>query len=220
MSIAGHAGMPPARILDLGCGHGEDLLNIARALAPRPTELYGIEAYPPNQEDARRRGIAIADLNLENTVYPYDDASFDCIIANQIIEHTKEIFWIFGECSRILKPNGIMIVGVPNLASFHNRMLLIFGDQPSSIELLGPHVRGIAAPGFRRFIEADGVFRIERIAGTNFYPLPPAFSRIVSSLFPRLAVSLFFLLRKAEPTKRFDPLATRFFETNFLRRGA
>ena len=206
----------PVRVLDLGCGHGDDLVNIARAISPRPAELFAIEAYPPNQAEARGRGIAVADVNLETAVYPYDDSFFDLIVANQIIEHTKEIFWIFGECSRILKPDGMMIVGVPNLASFHNRILLLCGDQPSSIELLGPHVRGIAVPGFRRFIEADGVFRVGRIRGSNFYPLPPFLSRVASFLFPRFAVSIFFLIKKHPHAKQFNPLASRFFETNFI----
>ncbi len=207
----------PVSVLDLGCGRGEDLANVRKALGDRKTHLYGIEAYEAYRDEARRKGVEVAEVNLEHAVYPFEDASMDLIVANQIIEHTKEIFWIFSECSRLLKPRGLMVVGLPNLASLHNRILLLFGDQPSSIELLGPHVRGICAPGFRRFIEADGVFRVEDIKGSNFYPLPSGLSGFFSRVFPRLSVSLFFLIRKLDHAKRFDPLATRFYETNFLR---
>ena len=203
-------------ILDLGCGHGDDLLNVRSTPGERKIRLHGIEAYGPNQEEARQKGIDVANIDLERSVYPYADNSIDVIIANQIIEHTKEIFWIFSECSRILKLNGIMIVGIPNLASLHNRVLLLAGDQPSSIELLGPHVRGITLPGFRRFIEADEIFKIESVKGSNFYPFPPFMSRSLSRIFPRLSVSIFILIRKIHPSKKFkDVLSTRFYQTNF-----
>jgi SAM-dependent methyltransferase len=204
-------------ILDLGCGHGDDLVNVRNALGEKNVRLLGVESYPPSQEDARRKGIEVADVDLERSVYPYPDNSMDMIIANQIIEHTKEIFWIFSECSRILMLNGVMIVGVPNLASLHNRILLLVGDQPSSIELLGPHVRGMTLPGFRRFIEADNIFKVESSKGSNFYPFPPLLSRPLSRLFPRLSVSIFILIRKVHPTKQFkEVLASRFYQTNFF----
>jgi SAM-dependent methyltransferase len=203
-------------VLDLGCGHGHDLANVRTAIAPRTTRLLGIENYPQNQEDARKQGIEIASIDLERAPFPWPDESVDLIIANQIIEHTKEIFWIFSECSRALKPGGAMIIGVPNLASLHNRVLLLFGDQPSSIELLGPHVRGITVPGFRRFIEADGFFTVEEIRGSNMYPFPQRAGAVLSRLFPRLSVSIFFLIKKNRPSGLFrDVLATRFYETNF-----
>ncbi|MEK6620867.1 MAG: hypothetical protein AABZ13_00100, partial [Planctomycetota bacterium] len=50
--------------------------------------------------------ILMAYLNLnvwtaviENEILPLKDESINIIIANQILEHTKEIFWIFKEFS-------------------------------------------------------------------------------------------------------------------------
>jgi len=209
---------PPSHlsILDLGCGRGYDLINIRDRLIGKTASLFGTELNPEYAEESRRLGIQVSITDLEHSKYPYPDGTFDLIIANQIIEHTKEIFWIFSECSRILKQNGYMIVGVPNLASLHNRVLMLMGEQPSSIELLGPHVRGITKSGFRRFVEADGIFRIEDVKGSNFYPFPPGVSKILSRAFPGLSVSLLFLIRKIHPSKRFiEVLNTRFFETNY-----
>ncbi len=129
----------PVRVLDLGVGHGDDLMNVKAALAPRPIELHGVEAYAPYVAEASAKGIRVAALNIERDRLPYEDGSVDIVVANQIIEHTKDVFWIFGEISRVLRPGGVCIVGVPNLASLHNRVLLLFGAQPSSIEMLGPH---------------------------------------------------------------------------------
>jgi len=209
----------PMNVLDLGCSNGDDLLNVQRCLAEfhRNGKLFGIESYAPSVAVATERGIAVSCVDLERSRYPYADGTFDFIIANQIVEHTKEIFWMFSECSRILKHNGYLIVGVPNLASLHNRILLMLGDQPSSIELLGPHLRGVTKNGFVRFIEADGIFSVEEVRGANFYPFPIRINRILSHLFPTVSVSIFFLVRKVHPTKRFiDVLRTRFYETNYF----
>lgn len=63
-------------------------------------------------------------LNIERDPLPFADESVDIFMANQVLEHCKEIFWIFSEVSRCLKPGGCFIIGVPNLAALHNRLLL------------------------------------------------------------------------------------------------
>jgi len=45
-------------------------------------------------------------VNIENESIPVSEGYFDIVIVNQIVEHMKEIFWIFGEISRVLKKGG------------------------------------------------------------------------------------------------------------------
>ena len=90
------------------------------------------------------------------------------MIANHVIEHLKELFWLFGNLSRVLKVGGIAIIGCPNLASWHNRAALLLGQQPPSAKMLGPHVRGITLLGFKSFIEYGGYFEVVRRKGSNF----------------------------------------------------
>ena len=214
------AGRSNLRILDIGLGSGTDLLNIQKRCASvypdLKVELYGFECYPPNVERARQHGIHVVPGNVENERFPFDDGFFDIIVANQILEHTKELFWIFGEMSRVLKKGGYVLSGVPNLASFHNRVALMLGLQPTSIEVLGPHVRGFTAPSFVRFMETDGFFRNEAVKGSNFYPFPPGVSRLLSRWFPTMSVGIFFKTRRTEKSGNFiEVLKARFFETNF-----
>jgi SAM-dependent methyltransferase len=209
------------RILDIGLGSGKDLVNIrqkcAEAFPDLVLELYGLECYPPNVEAAQKQGIQVFPANVETQRFPFDDAFFDIVVSNQIIEHTKEVFWIFSEISRILKPQGFILTGVPNLASFHNRVALLLGLQPTAIEVLGPHVRGFTAPSFIRFVETDGFFVNKDVRGSNFYPFPPAVSRILSRLFPLMSVGLFFKTqRTSKPGLFIEVLKSRFFETNFF----
>jgi hypothetical protein len=63
---------------------------------------------------------------------------------------------------------------VPNLASFHNRVMLAFGYQPSSIRTFGPHIRGLTYRQTREYLEYGGFFTTQRVVGIGFYPLPIA----------------------------------------------
>jgi SAM-dependent methyltransferase len=213
-------GRPALRILDIGLGSGADLVNIRqKCLAAFPDlklELFGIECYPPNVEAARKAGIQVFSVNVETGRFPFDDQFFDVVMSNQILEHTKEVFWIFSEISRVVKLRGFVLSGMPNLASLHNRVALFLGLQPTSIEVLGPHVRGFTAPGFIKFVETDGFFKNCAVRGSNFYPFPPAIARPLSRLFPRLSVGLFFKTqRTSKPGVFIEVLKNRFFETPF-----
>jgi hypothetical protein len=116
-----------------------------------------------------------------------------------------------------LKPQGFVLTGVPNLASLHNRVALLFGMQPTSIQVLGPHVRGFTAPGFTEFVETDGYFINKAVKGSNFYPFPPSISRFLSRLLPLMSVGLFFKTqRTSKPGVFIEVLKSRFFETPFF----
>lgn len=204
-------------ILDVGCGNGQDLQNIRNATT-KYVALYGIEINESAINVCEESHITVFPIDIEKTAIPVENHFFDIIILNQVIEHTKEIFFIFSEISRILKPDGIVIIGVPNLASLHNRILLLMGHQPTGIEVLGPHVRGFTIPSLKKFIETDDYFHVSEITGANFYPFPPPLSIYLSQAFPGLSASIFFLVEKTGKKGNFiDVLEKRDFETNYFR---
>jgi SAM-dependent methyltransferase len=209
----------PVNVLDIGCGrYGADLLNVRDAARGRQVRLFGVEYSAANVEEVRRRGVSAFALDVEHDRLPFEDGCFDIVIANQIVEHVKEIFWVFAEISRVLRPGGLLVVGVPNLASLHNRLLLLGGEQPSTIEPLGPHVRGFTAPALRRLVEADGYFKVMQVKGANFYPFPPPISTALSRLFPTLSVGLFVAARRQQrPGTFLHVLDTRHYETAYFR---
>ena len=183
-------------ILDLGAGTGIDL-DAAKRIHPEAT-LYALEAYPPYQEILKSKGVSVFSANIERDVFPFEDGSFDVIICNQILEHCKEIWWILHEISRVLKRGGTLIVGVPNLASLHNRILLSIGRQPTAIQNNSAHVRGYTKPDFIKFLQTgfrDG-YALKDSGGSNFYPFPPVIANVLASLFPSMAWGMFLMLQK------------------------
>lgn len=205
------------RILDIGCGNGDDLSNIQKNIFNKSIELYGIEVYKSYKMKAEYKNIMFSLLDIERQKLPFPDLFFDFVIANQVLEHTKEIFFICSEVARVLKFNGYFLVGVPNLASLHNRFLLMFAKQPSCIELFSAHIRGFTKDGFVRFITKNCYFRVLRFAGSNFYPFSPKISKKLSKLFPNFSVGIFFMCQRTNKIGNFsESLKEENFETNYV----
>lgn len=190
--------MPFTTVLDIGAGGGDDL-RLVQATNPR-AELIAVEAYPPYAQELRRAGIEVFPANIERDVLPLDKGQCDLIIANQILEHTKEVFWIFHEISRVLPVGGHLILGVPNLASLHNRMLLLFGKQPTPIKTASAHVRGYTKGDILCFLQScfPGGYQLKAFGGSNFYPFPPVFAKPLAALLPSMAWGIFLLLEKQQ----------------------
>ena len=203
------------KILDLGCGQGDDLAGFAAAV-DRKCDLYGLEGYGPYREICAARGIETFPINVERDPLPFPDQSLDVVSMNQVLEHTKDIFFIFSEASRTLKPGGLFLVGVPNLAAWHDRLMLLLGRQPSGMKVLGPHVRGFTRQGLQKFAECDGYFELDGFRGSAFYPFPAGLSRLLARLFPGLATAIFFRFRRTEkPGVFIEVLRARRFETDY-----
>jgi SAM-dependent methyltransferase len=187
------------RILDVGAGHGADLANIAKSLGNtgRTPEISAIETFPVAIQSLKAIGVSVHSIDLERERLPFADAYFDVVICNQVLEHTKEIFWIVSELSRVTKKGGKLIIGVPNLGSLHNRIALLAGYQPPAINVLGTHVRGFTIPGFTEFLEIGRFLKVSAVIGGNFYPFPPTISRKLSKLLPSLSVSSFYLIERS-----------------------
>ncbi len=187
-----------AIVVDLGAGPGTDL-SLARLAAPEGS-FHGIEFYPPNIALLETQKIKTHQLNLENERLPFSSESVDLVLANQVLEHTKEIFWIFHEVTRVLKVGGHFLIGVPNLASFHNRCLLAVGKQPTSIQTASAHVRGFTKQDTLRFLEKcfPGGYDLKAFGGSNFYPFPAVVARPLAKVWGNGSVSIFMLLEKTK----------------------
>lgn len=202
------------KILDIGCGLGGDLENAKNTLQNKSVELFGIEINLDYAETNKNNGIKISSLDIESATLPFEKEYFDIIIINQVLEHTKEIFFITSQANRVLKKGGILIVGVPNLAALHNRILLLLGRQPACIKTLSAHIRGFTKKDLISFFQKNG-FSLLNFAGSNFYPFPKKIAKILSSIFPTFSVCIFAAFKKTGETITLEKLKELNFETNF-----
>jgi arsenite methyltransferase len=99
-----------ARVLDLGSGAGMDSLIAALQVGPEGS-VTGIDMTPEMIENARK---GAAELGLNNVTFiegeveslPFDDASFDVVISNGVIDLIPDKDAVFGEIYRVLVPGG------------------------------------------------------------------------------------------------------------------
>lgn len=100
------------QLLDIGCGTG-DFLEIAQQ---NNWSVFGIE---PNQQAS-----GVANKKTNNVVFDTDQLSkfknqtFDVITLWHVLEHLPNLEDQVQRFKKILKPNGTLIVAVPNYKSF------------------------------------------------------------------------------------------------------
>lgn len=196
-SLLGMVGSPGASnsvLLDVGCWDGAQTEKRAEALNAR--RLLGIEIFEGPATAAAGRGIEVARIDLESERFPWPDESVDVVVCNQVLEHLKNIWLPMSEMHRVLRPGGYAVLSVPNLASLHNRVLLALGRQPTSIRVLGPHVRGYTFREFCDLVELDGAYTIEHKRGAGFYPVPSPWSAPLSTLWRSASHTIVVLARK------------------------
>lgn len=170
--------------VDLGPGLGYDIATV-RDVHPS-ARIIGIEVHPPYVEHLRSLGIDAVECDLEHDRLPFHDESVDLIVANQVLEHVKEVFWILHECSRVLRVGGSLVIGVPNIAAAHNRLLLLAGRQPTQLRNWSAHVRGFTKGDILDLLDKPfvGGYHLVQSGGANFYPLPALLARPAARLWP------------------------------------
>lgn len=192
---------PCTSLLDVGCGDGRKTLAWSGRLGLPATAVAGVEGYAPFRERALV-SFRTEEADLESDHLPFPDTSFDLVIANQVIEHIKNVFHLMGELCRLTRVGGHLLLSAPNLASFHNRILLGLGRQPTPIKIFCEHVRGFTARSLEELAVASGDLVPVARAGGGFYPFGPRAGRTLAHLWPGGAVYSILLLkreREADP---------------------
>lgn len=185
--------------LDLGCDDGTWTKKVIRKI--KSINNYGVEIIDKQRKKAIKKSIKAVKSNL-NERLPYNNAIFDIVHANQVIEHIKDTDLFISEIFRVLKKGGYSVISTENLASWHNIFALILGYMPFSltnttnkIGALGnpldvhsddpfcwlasswQHQRVFTTKGWKHLFELHG-FKVEKILGAGYYPFGNLFSNI------------------------------------------
>lgn len=102
-----HRTGPATRVLDYGCGAGQ----IVRLLREQGLDAWGCDVY---YEGGDSSSLVPVDLRsfvrrMAGDAIPYDDASFDIVLSNQVFEHVPDIEAALVEIARVLKPGGVSL---------------------------------------------------------------------------------------------------------------
>ena len=102
-----------SKFLDVGCGAGYSLMRASQSLN---CEVEGIDADPGSHGVGRFlkdmvRTVTIKKGFAENL--PYDNESFDVVYSSHVLEHVNDEFKALNEMKRVLKKDGVLIIGMP-----------------------------------------------------------------------------------------------------------
>lgn len=113
------------KVLDLGCRDG----SLTKHYVDR-NEVVGVDIDDVALSICKKNlGIQTFHLDL-NEQLPFDDSSFDVVVAGEIIEHLIFPESFVREIHRVLKPKGIFCGSTPNVTRIRNRLQFLFGDTP------------------------------------------------------------------------------------------
>ena len=115
---------PGSRVLDLGCGDGALLDHLQRE---RGCSGYGIEIDDANVLACVQRGVNVIQLNLDEGLSMFDDASFDVVLQIDTLQHLRNAEVMLRETARVGK---VGIVAFPNFAHWPNRLAILRGRMP------------------------------------------------------------------------------------------
>jgi methionine biosynthesis protein MetW len=113
-----------SRVLDLGCGDGAMLDYLQRE---RGCSGYGIEIADANVLACVARGVNVIQLNLDEGLAIFEDASFDVVLQIDTLQHLRNAEVMLRETARV---GQVGIVAFPNFAHWPNRLSVLQGRMP------------------------------------------------------------------------------------------
>lgn len=108
------------RLLDVGCWDGYLLERIRGAGLYE--ELYGVDFVPEGIEAVRAKGFQAQVVDLNHDSLPFPDGHFDGVTMLAVLEHVFDPHAVVREVHRVSRPGGDLVIDVPNVASFTNRV--------------------------------------------------------------------------------------------------
>ncbi len=136
---------PGDRVLDMGCGGGRHAFSVYRRGAD-------VVALDMSEKDLREVEVMFRAMELEGDVpagatatavrgnayaLPFADASFDRVIAAEVLEHLPDDVDAMTELARVLRPGGLIAVTVPRWGP--EKVCWALSDDYHEVE--GGHVR-------------------------------------------------------------------------------
>ena len=185
-----------ARVLDLGCGNGQLLADLARNKRCRG---YGIEISEAHVLECIARGVPVYHGDMMEGMTHYHDRSFDLVILSQTLQQTERPLDVIREMLRV---GDTAIISFPNFGYWRVRLhLLLKGRMPVN-DLLPyawhttPNVHLCTVTDFRELCDAHDLLRTQEL-----FLVPPA-RQIGPFLANWLAGLALFQIQRAEGPRR------------------
>lgn len=105
-----------AKLLDVGCGNGDFLMWHKN----HGWDVYGVEINREASLICSEKGLKVFNGSLEHA--RFTDNFFDVVTLVQVLEHLTDPLNTIKEIVRIMKPGGLLLIGVPNFGCFDRKI--------------------------------------------------------------------------------------------------
>jgi SAM-dependent methyltransferase len=119
-------------------------------------------------------GMDVLNFDAEKDPFPFPDATFDVVLACEIIEHLpNDPMHTLIECNRVLKPGGRVVLTTPNITSYRSLNGILNGYPPYIYNKFssnngGRHVKEYAPREFEMILPKAG-FAVEALETRNVW---------------------------------------------------
>jgi SAM-dependent methyltransferase len=124
------------RVLDLGCRSGALTRHFLGG-----NEVVGLDVDRSALARAAALGIEPVEADVEEPL-PFEDASFDAVVAGELLEHLQFPDALVAEARRVLRPGGVFVGSVPNAFRVQSRLRFLRGrhpeDDPTHLRMFAP----------------------------------------------------------------------------------
>jgi SAM-dependent methyltransferase len=186
---------PPGPVLELGSGPAP---MVDPAGCARPVLLADL--VPTALRTARETGGGVClDAAAGLAVR---DGSVAAVVMGELIEHVYDPRALLGECHRVLRPGGVLVLTTPNLAAVQDRWRFLRGRSPRQVDALHPylrlHIRPFTASSLRALLADAGFGAIRLRSNVVGWQLGHRWlsSRLAARLAPTLGGTLIAAARR------------------------
>ncbi len=149
----------PGTFLDLGCGNGA----FVQHMGDLGWQAYGVEVNESAAKLAQSRNLQVYSGSLQQA--QFSPETFDYIRASHSLEHITCPHETLDEVYRLLKPDGKLLIAIPNIRSLTARIF-----RQHWYHLCPPvHAFSYSVETIRRMLALHG-FRVTRIVFNSSYP--------------------------------------------------
>ena len=134
--LARRSGPPLPGLLDIGCGMGALTVRMGHRLGIE--RLIGVDCDLDRLAAAAGRGLETHALDLEQDPIPVASGSVGLVTCFGVLAYLSLYDQVLAETARVLEDGGFFLFSMPNLASHQNRLAILFGYQPSQVDVSSP----------------------------------------------------------------------------------
>lgn len=228
-SVAGYARRhgdlsKPLRLLDVGVGSGRSLRYIEAQPGAEHIEYHGVDLFPNGDDGVFQRDKwTMYRADLEEGLPFLDSDAFDIVLCEQVLEHVQNVDGMLAELERVLRPSGLMVLGVPTFPpGFH---LIPRYISPLIERMTTPaekrrearrgHVQAFSLATFLGAIGRHTGLEVQQSRGFRIISGGPLralehhrwwyrFNRAVGELVPSLSIETQVVLTKPQPAKEVE----------------